>query len=87
MSRTVQITIELDEEQAEALRRRAEALGISERELLLRGALDTVQTDRQREWDEERIYIENNRKFSTTPSLRGWTREELYDQHLSRYAG
>ena len=95
MARMVRKQIYVEKRQDEALKRRAERLGVSEAELIRQG-IDQVcrepeDEERQRRvdaWKRIEDYIHTHRMLDVPQvSDPGWTRDELYEDRINRYPG
>lgn len=90
MTTMVRKQVYIEPRQDELLKQWAEETGKSEAEIL-RQALDhwmaTEQQRREAEaaWEEERAFIEARIAEGPVAGGRKWTREELYEERLSRY--
>jgi hypothetical protein len=79
----------IEPEQDERLKRRAQALGVTESELIREG-IDLVTkpgvlAEDRALWQAELEFMRARARLKVPPGPRGWTREELYDERLSRY--
>ena len=90
MSRMIRKNIYLEPDQERLLKQRAEALGVSEAELIRR-CLDTTALQAPalpldpQAWADELAFL--RQRCKTVPSRTGhrtWTREELYAERLER---
>ena len=90
MSRMIRKNIYLEPDQERLLKQRAEALGVSEAELIRR-CLDTTALQAlalpldPQAWADELAFLKQ--RCETVPSCTGhrtWTREELYAERLER---
>ena len=92
MARMIRKQVYIEPEQEELLKRRSRELGISEAELIRRGIEQVAQgvgsppRDKQA-WEEELAFIkERAARMHALGRERGWTREELYEERLSRFS-
>jgi len=91
MSVMVRKQVYIEPRQDEMLKRAAAETGMTEAEIVRR-ALDlwderVAQHRRVQEiWEEERAFIESLIAQGPVPGGRTWTREELYEERLSRRA-
>ena len=91
MARMVRKQVYITPEQDRLLKRRARQLGVSEAELIRQGIDLTgqVYAAPRRDPDAFRALIKDMRKrqrLHVPQTGRTWTREELYDERLDRYA-
>ena len=90
MTTMVRKQVYLEPRQNEMLKKWAAETGKTEAEIL-RQALDRWMASEQRRqeaeaaWEEERTFIEEWAAQGPVPGGRTWTREELYEERLSRY--
>ena len=90
MSTMVRKQVYIEPRQDELLKEWAEETGKSEAEIV-REALDRwLASERRRReaetaWEEERAFIEARVAEGPLPGRRTWTREELYEERLSRH--
>lgn len=89
MAQKVRKQLYIEARQEEMLKRRAKELDVSEAELIRQG-LDIVlargdgPVPDPQAWEEERAFIRERAKIPALGAERTWTREELYDERLSR---
>jgi hypothetical protein len=92
MSRKVRKQIYIDPEQEQLLKRRAEALGISEAEIIRRKLNEPERPGiskprNPKAWQQELAFIKRRaRKLPALNKQRTWTREELYEERLGRFS-
>jgi len=92
MTRKIRKQIYIDREQEDLLKRRAEALGISEAEIIRRKLNEPerpgVSRPRNPEaWQEELAFIKQRaKKLPALNKQRTWTREALYEDRLGRFS-
>jgi CO/xanthine dehydrogenase Mo-binding subunit len=92
MGRMIRKQIYITAEQEALVKRRAEALGVSEADVFRRGieapgsASVSLPFDPQA-WEEEMAFIRERARIQALGRTRGWTREELYDERLNRRSG
>ena len=90
MSPMVRKQVYIEPRQDELLKKWAEETGKTEAEIL-RQALDQWLASEQRRreaeaaWEAERAFIEEWAAQGPVPGERTWTREELYEERLSRH--
>jgi hypothetical protein len=90
MSVMVRKQVYIEPRQDELLKQAAAETGMTEAEII-RQALDlwderVARRRRAREaWEEERAFIESLVAQGPVPGGRTWTREELYEERLSRH--
>jgi hypothetical protein len=90
MSMMVRKQIYIEPQQEELLKQAAAETGMTEAEII-RQALDlwdehvARRRRAQEAWEEERAFIESLIAQGPVPGRRTWTREELYEERLSRY--
>ena len=90
MPTMVRKQVYIEPRQDEMLKQWAEETGQTEAEIF-RQALDrwmaSVQRRREAEaaWEEEHAFIESRIAQGPVPGGRTWTRDELYEERLSRY--
>lgn len=89
MAQKVRKQLYIEARQEEVLKRRAKELDVSEAELIRQG-LDIVLARGEgpvpdpQAWEEELAFIRERAKITALGAERTWTREELYDERLSR---
>lgn len=89
MSRMVRKQVYIEPEQDEILKQRASRLGVTESELIRQG-IDLVTRRRQvlahdeADWHEALEFMYERARLEVRPGSRAWTREEIYDERLSR---
>src|SRR5436309_1551816 len=95
MAGKVRRQITLDAEQDALLKRMAQELGVSEAEVIRRGiemvcghvARVPNYEERMKALRESEAFIDEYRTEPTVPPTgRGWTRDDLYEERLSRYS-
>ncbi len=90
MTTMVRKQVYIEPRQDEMLKQWAEETGRTEAEIF-RQALDRwIASEQQRReaeaaWEEERAFIESRIAEGPVAGGRTWTREELYEERLSRY--
>ena len=91
MAPMIRKQIYLEVHQETQLKARAKANGVSEAELI-REAIDkllnapvTVPTDLSA-WEEAKTFIKERMAMNVPQTGRQWTRDELYDERLKRFA-
>ncbi len=89
MARMVRKQVYIGAEQHKRLKKLAKERGVSEAELVRQG-LDLALAQREQRvldpqaWEEELAFLRERAKLPTTGDQRTWTRDELYDDRLSR---
>jgi len=84
--------IYIEAEQEGYLKRRAEALGISEAEIIRRKLKEPERPGiskprNPKAWQEELAFIKRRaKKLPALNKQRTWTREELYEERLGRFS-
>lgn len=91
MTRMIRKQVYIEARHERELKRRARELGVSEAELIRRGidalAVATPPLPRSDQaWREMLAYIRKRRMMRVPQTGRRWTREELYEERLQRYA-
>ncbi len=90
MTTMVRKQVYIEPRQDELLKQWAEETGRTEAEIF-RQALDHLLASEQRRreaeaaWEEEYAFIEARAAQGPVPGGRTWTREDLYEERLSRY--
>lgn len=89
MAEMIRKQVYIQEQQEKLLKGRAKALRTTEAELVRRGlelvlAGQTAPLLDPRAWDEELAFIHRRAKIKVKTTGRTWTREELYEDRLSR---
>lgn len=88
MGRKVRKQLYIEARQEKMPKRLSREQGVSEAELIRRG-LDMVLVQGRgcvsdpQAWEEELAFIRERAKIPALGGERAWTREELYDEHLS----
>lgn len=91
MCRMIRKQVYIEPEQDELLKRRSKELGISEA-ALIRQAIDRLGADssespsKRQAWEEAKRVIQERMKLRVPQTGRNWTREEIYEERLSRYS-
>jgi len=95
MAKMIRKQIYIEAEQERQLKKLAQRLGVSEAQLIREalhrefGLADSKRQSRQRldrqAWDEERRFIERLIAQGPVRGGRSWTRDELYEERLSRH--
>ena len=91
MGRMIRKQVYIEPEQDELLKRRSKELGISEA-ALIRQAIDRLGADgdesppNRQAWEEAKRVIQERMKLRVPQRERSWTREEIYEERLSRYS-
>jgi len=89
MRQKVRKQVYIEARQEEMVKRLSKELGVSEAELIRQG-LDMVLARGERPvpdpqaWEEELAFIRERAKIPALDGERTWSREELYDERLSR---
>lgn len=89
IGRKVRKQLYIEAWQEKMLKRRAKELNVSEAGLIRQG-LDMVLARAEgpvpdpQTWEEEQAFIRERAKIPALGAERTWTREELYDERLSR---
>ena len=89
MGRKVRKQLYIEVRQEKMLKRLSKEQGVSEAELIRRG-LDMIFVQGRgcvsdpQAWEEELAFIRERAKITALGAERTWTREELYDERLSR---
>ena len=91
MGRMIRKQVYIEPEQEKLLKRRSKQLGISEA-ALIRQAIDRLGADgdespsNRQAWEEAKRVIQERMKLRVPQTERSWTREEIYEERLSRYS-
>ena len=90
MSVMVRKQIYIEPQQEELLKKAAAETGMTEAEIIRRaidlwGESEEQRRQAQEAWKEARAFIKERMAQGSIPSERTWTREELYEERLSRY--
>jgi hypothetical protein len=90
MSVMVRKQIYIEPRQEELLKQAAAETGMTEAEIIRRaidlwGESEEKRRQAQEAWKEARAFIEDLIAQGPVPGGRTWTREELYEERLSRY--
>jgi hypothetical protein len=84
--------IYLKPEQEQALKKRAQSLGVSEAELIreslavVLGKADSTRDLQMEAWGEAKRFIELRMAMKVPQTGRSWTRDELYEERLERFS-
>jgi hypothetical protein len=84
--------IYLKPEQEQALKKRAQSLGVSEAELIreslavVLGKADSTRDLQMEAWEEAKRFIELRMAMKVPQTGRSWTRDELYEERLERFS-
>jgi len=79
----------IEPRQDELLKQRARETGSSEAELIRRGidavtGDDAATSEQLRIWQEEKQWIQEHRRMHVAQTARGWTRDDLYEERITR---
>lgn len=91
MARMIRKQLYIEPRQEEMLKRRSRELGIAEAELIRQGIEHVLSSDGDREvarldaWRQIRAFVDKLKNLDVPQTGRDWTREELYEERLSRY--
>jgi hypothetical protein len=92
MARMIRKQLYIEPWQDELLKKRSRELGVTEAELIRRGIaqvlsdVDEREQRRQEAWNDIMAFIEKLKKIDAPQKHRDWTREEIYEERLSRYS-
>lgn len=90
MKRMIRKQIQLTPELEEALKRKAEELGLSQSELVReyidKGMQQPTEAERKKAREELIASMEERAKMKVPQTGRRWTRDELYEERLERYS-
>ncbi|HEY8490825.1 MAG TPA: CopG family transcriptional regulator [Dehalococcoidia bacterium] len=90
MARMVRKQVYLTPEQDRRLKRRARELGISESDLIRRSIEEAggepVPSHDEQAWRDELAFLRERARLQDLKRIRGWTREELYEDRLERFS-
>jgi hypothetical protein len=92
MARMIRKQLYIEPWQDELLKKRSRELGVTEAELMRRGIaqvlsdVDEREQRRQEAWNDIMAFIEKLKKIDAPQKDRDWTREEIYEERLSRYS-
>jgi hypothetical protein len=91
MARMIRKQVYIEPRQEELLKARADALGVTEAELIRRGINEVLNAELSEQerlaiWEEMKDYIKKNRSMKVPQTGRNWTREDLYEERLARYS-
>jgi hypothetical protein len=90
MAQMIRKQLYIDPENDQFLKRRSKELGVSEAELVrqvLHAADSELQAPPRVEAAEEAArYMEECARIAEAQARRGWTRDDLYEERLGRYA-
>ncbi len=90
MSVMVRKQVYIKPQQEKLLKQRAAEMGVSEAEII-RQAIDhwlekeARQRQAEKAWEKARALMEERYAQGAVPGERTWTRDELYEERLSRY--
>ena len=90
MSVMVRKQVYIEPQQDDMLKQAAAETGMTESEIIrnaidLWGESEGKQRRAQEAWEQARTFIEALRAKGPVPGERTWTREEVYEERLSRY--
>ena len=90
VARMIRKQVYIESRQERLLKRRAKELGTTEADLIRQG-IDLIGSERpaipsrERALREFRAHLRERAALRTAQIARGWTREELHEERLSRY--
>jgi hypothetical protein len=92
MARMIRKQLYIEPWQDQLLKKRSQELGVTEAELMRQGiaqvlsGVDEREQRRQEAWNDIMAFIEKLKKIDAPQKGRDWTREEIYEERLSRYS-
>lgn len=92
MARMIRKQLYIEPWQDHLLKKRSQELGVTEAELIRRGIAqvlsegDERERERQEAWNDIMAFVERLGKVDAPQTGRDWTREEIYEERLSRYS-
>lgn len=91
MARMIRKQLYIEPWQEEMLKRRSREKGVTEAELIRQGIEYVLSNDNDREvarleaWRKIHAFVDKLKSMDVPQKGRDWTREELYEEKLSRY--